>query len=72
MGRRLVDAVAARLRDDGTRLLQVKTRAPSAPSDEYERTRKFYEAIGFLPLEERIDVWGPENPCLIMVKPLAL
>lgn len=29
----------------------------------------FYEAMGFLPLEET-DLWGEATPCLIMVKPL--
>jgi len=38
---------------------------------EYARTRAFYRALGFLPLEERTDIWGPENPCLISVKALA-
>jgi ribosomal protein S18 acetylase RimI-like enzyme len=70
VGRRLLDHVEARLRADGVRLLQVKTRGPSAESQEYERTRAFYEALGYLPLEERTDIWGPKNPCLFMVKPL--
>lgn len=30
----------------------------------------FYESVGFLPLEERSDIWGPDNPCLISVKVL--
>jgi len=70
VGRRLVDAVETELVAAGVELLQVKTRGPSAPSQEYERTREFYVALGFLPLEERTDIWGAENPCLILVKPL--
>jgi hypothetical protein len=35
------------------------------------RTRAFYVALGFVPLEERTDIWGPGTPCLIFVKPLA-
>jgi ribosomal protein S18 acetylase RimI-like enzyme len=69
IGRRLVDAVETELATAGVELLQVKTRGPSAPSQEYERTRAFYAALGFLALEERTDIWGAENPCLIMVKP---
>ena len=69
-GRALVDAVAADLTADGCTLLQVKTRGPSAPDAGYELTRKFYAALGFLPLEETTVFWGPENPCLILVKPL--
>ena len=70
IGQRLVGAVEDDLRTRGVRLLQVKTLGPSAPSAEYERTRSFYAAIGFIPLEERDDIWDAENPCLLMVKPL--
>jgi GNAT superfamily N-acetyltransferase len=70
IGRLLVERAAADLHADGVRLLQVKTFGPSGDSPEYERTRAFYAAIGFLPLEERTDIWGPENPCLISVLPL--
>jgi len=71
IGSELIARLEADLRAQGTLLLQVKTRGPSAPSSEYERTRAFYEAIGFIPLEERSDIWDAENPCLIMVKPLS-
>jgi ribosomal protein S18 acetylase RimI-like enzyme len=70
IGRRLVQTVESGLRERGVALLQVKTFGPSGMSDEYERTRAFYVAMGFLPLEERTDIWGAENPCLISVKPL--
>jgi hypothetical protein len=52
------------------KLLQVKTSGPSGSSVEYERTRAFYAAVDFLPFEERTDIWGPLNPCLILVKPV--
>jgi GNAT superfamily N-acetyltransferase len=55
---------------DGARLLEVKTLGPSHPDKGYAQTRAFYQAYGFLPLEELPDHW-PGNPCLIMVKPLA-
>jgi len=71
IGRALVDAVEDDLRTRGVRLLQVKTFGPSGHSEPYERTRAFYLAVGFVPLEERTDIWGPDNPCLILVKPLA-
>ena len=35
-----------------------------------ERTRGFYDRMGFEPLEEN-ELWGAENPCLIMVKQLS-
>ncbi len=70
IGQRLVQALEADLRSSGVKLLQVKTRGPSGESAEYERTRAFYEAVGFIALEERFDIWDAENPCLILVKPL--
>jgi GNAT superfamily N-acetyltransferase len=72
IGRRLIERVVDDLRGDGVELLQVKTFGPSGESEEYERTRAFYAALGFMPLEERTDIWGPENPCLISVKPLGI
>lgn len=71
IGRRIIDRVVADARQAGVKLLQVKTFGPSGQSVEYERTRAFYEAVGFLALEERTDIWGRENPCLISVKPLS-
>ena len=66
-----MERAVADLTASGVRLLQVKTLGPSGASEEYALdARAFYEAIGFLPLEERTDIWGPANPCLIMVKPL--
>jgi hypothetical protein len=50
-------------------LVQVKTLGPSRPDANYARTRLFYEASGFQPLEELHGLWGA-NPCLIMIKVL--
>lgn len=70
LGRALVTRAAAYARETGCALLHVKTLAPSDPDPGYAATRRFYEAVGFVPLEELPQVWGPENPCLIMVMPL--
>lgn len=70
IGRRILEHVERELAADGVRMLHVKTYGPSGSSIEYERTRAFYEGTGFIPLEERTDIWGPENPCLILAKPL--
>jgi GNAT superfamily N-acetyltransferase len=70
-GRALVEAFERDLIADGVRLLQVKTLGPSLPDAGYELTRQFYLAMGFEPLEEITGLW-PGNPCLIMVKALAL
>lgn len=70
VGRALVGALAADLVADGCALLQVKTQGPSRPDEGYTRTRLFYASLGFRPLEERTDIWGPNSPCLFMVMPL--
>ena len=36
----------------------------------YEQTRRFYEAVGFVPIEELPTPWGVDNRCLLMVKAL--
>jgi GNAT superfamily N-acetyltransferase len=71
VGRALVAALTADLVADGCKVLQVKTLGPSRADEGYAQTRLFYASLGFLPLEERTDIWGPDNPCLFMVMPLA-
>ena len=67
-GSLLVASVLESLRDTGTEFLMVKTLGPSHPDQGYAKTRSFYEKAGFRPLEEISEVWGAENPCLIMVR----
>lgn len=57
------------LRKRGVEYLQVKTLGPSDPDAGYARTRSFYEARGFVPLEELHELWE-QNPCLVLVKRL--
>ena len=52
------------------RFLTVKTRSSSRPDPGYLKTLAFYEALGFLPIEEFPLLWNPENPALMMVMPL--
>lgn len=68
VGQALVQTVEAALRGSGTEYLQVKTLSPSHPDENYAKTRRFYLAMGFRPLEEFPDLWGEPNPCLQMVK----
>ena len=51
-------------------VLQVKTLSESHPDAGYAKTRAFYRAMGFHPLEEFKTLWGEANPCLLMVKKL--
>jgi len=58
------------LHERGIRFMTVKTLAASHPDPNYAKTRRFYEAIGFLPLEVLPTLWGCSNPCLLMLKPV--
>ena len=69
VGRALVQAFEDDVRSEGARIMQVKTLGPSRPDVHYRRTTDFYLAMGFIPLEEFLELW-PGNPCLILVKPL--
>ena len=69
LGRGLVLAAESRSRERGVKFLMVKTVGPSCPNGGYRGTRRFYEALGFHPLEELHGVW-PDNPCLLMLKSL--
>jgi N-acetylglutamate synthase-like GNAT family acetyltransferase len=70
IGRALVSAAEAHSRGLGIEYLQVKTLGPSNPDPGYAKTRAFYEALGFRPLEELTQIWDENNPCLILVKKL--
>jgi GNAT superfamily N-acetyltransferase len=69
IGTALLAAAEGYLRESDVEYLQVKTLGPSLPDDGYERTRLFYEASGFVPLEELLELWEG-NPCLLLVKRL--
>jgi N-acetylglutamate synthase-like GNAT family acetyltransferase len=70
VGAALIRLAVAETRALGRSYLTVKTRGPSLPYEPYERTRAFYEAVGFAALEEFTEIWGPENPCLLMIMPM--
>jgi ribosomal protein S18 acetylase RimI-like enzyme len=72
IGRTLTEAVVQLAISQGVRFLTVKTLSPSNDDPNYARTRLFYEAVGFLPIEEFPNLWGPENPCIFMLRPLVL
>ncbi len=69
IGRALVEHAEEILRSKSILYFEVKTVGPSLSNEQYERTRGFYFALGFRPLEENL-LWGEANPCLIMVKHL--
>ena len=70
IGTMLVGRVEAEL-GAGVRLLHMKTLAPSHPDPNYAETRAFWQAKGFVPMDAH-ELWGEDNPCLVMVKPLGV
>ena len=69
LGRRLCVTAEKWWAGRGGGLVQVKTVGASRANEHYARTRAFYDAIGYLPVEEFPDLW-PGIPCLLLVKPL--
>ena len=70
IGRRLMQEAEAWLKQQDVEYLQVKTLGPSSDDRNYARTRAFYLAVGFRPLEEFKQIWDAQNPCLILIKQL--
>ena len=71
IGKALAEYAVAYLLKKKYEFLTVKTLSPSRECPEYEKTRKFYLALGFKPLEEFKTLWGKDNPCLFLVKSLS-
>jgi GNAT superfamily N-acetyltransferase len=70
IGRRLIEALQAGCRERGLEYLTVKTLAATVESAGYARTRAFYLAMGFRPLEIFPLFWDEANPCLFMAMKL--
>jgi len=70
VGRALQEFVESHLRSLGIEYLQVKTLSSKHPDTNYAKTREFYLAMGFRPLEEFPELWGANNPCLQLIKRL--
>ncbi|MDJ0632757.1 MAG: GNAT family N-acetyltransferase [Xenococcaceae cyanobacterium MO_188.B29] len=68
IGSALIHHTESILRQQKLEYWQVKTLAASHPDRFYARTRAFYFAMGFRPLEVLTQLWGEDNPCLLMVK----
>ena len=62
----LFEAVENLASESGVQFLHTKTLSAYEP---YEQTRKFWRAMGFLPLDEHL-LWGSSNPCLVLIKAL--
>ena len=70
IGRILVKAVENHLKKEGRTFLQIKTVSDDRECEAYAKTRMFYLAMGFTPLEVFPTLWDESNPCLLLVKSL--
>jgi len=68
IGRSMLAHAEAALARAGIEFLQVKTLSARKPDEGYAKTRAFYFACGFRPLEEFPNLWGHDNPALQMIK----
>jgi len=68
IGRAMLRTVEARLAADGVEFLQVKTLSASRPDEGYAKTRAFWLARGFRPLEALPNPWEPGNQPLQLIK----
>ncbi len=71
IGRTLIEAAVQLAVSHGAWFLTVKTLSAANPDANYAATRLFYEAVGFLPIEEFPTLWNADNPCLLMLRSLA-
>lgn len=72
LGRKLIETCEKYCRANRFEFLTVKTLDEKNPDEFYRRTRLFYQAMGFKPLEVFPLLWDESNPCLFMVKYLGL
>ena len=70
IGRALMEAAVGGARARGVRYLFVATLPPADPYEPYQRSRRFYEAMGFVyVLQEQFSA-DPENPMAYYLKQL--
>ena len=74
IGTALIEHVLDELRDDGTRLVEVKTLDPAAGYAPYNATYGFWTSRGFVHVDtiDPLPGWEPGNPCAVLVAALAL
>jgi GNAT superfamily N-acetyltransferase len=68
VGKMLVDASAEYCTTHGKSVLLVKTVDYSCPDEFYARTRAFYLALDFVPLQILDGYWDENNTCLLLGK----
>lgn len=72
LGRTLYGRAEQFFLEKGCKYAMVETLSERVDYVPYEKTRLFYKSVGFEPLITLTEMWDENNPCLIMIKPLAL
>jgi len=67
-GKMLIERCEEHCKANGFESLTVKTLDESRESKNYDKTRLFYQSLGFRPLEVFSLFWDKDNPCLFMAK----
>ena len=66
-GRKLYEAFESYAKSHGYKFIQVKT-VKFGVYECYDKTNKFYQAMGFSELEVFPTLWDEWNPCQILIK----
>ena len=72
IGKKLIDICVNYCKNERIEFLTVKTLDESTESRSYEKTRLFYQAVGFKKLETFPLLWDENNPCLFMARHMQL
>ncbi len=70
IGKKLIARSIEHGKQKGNEFLTVKTLSAQSDDVHYADTRLFYQSCGFAPFEEFPDLWGSDNPCMMMIKPI--
>lgn len=68
IGRQIIRICDQYCRQNSIEFLTVKTLDEKNPDKFYQKTRLFYESMGFKPLEVFPLLWDESNPCLFLAK----
>ena len=73
IGSALVNRIASDLSSQGIKVMEVKTLSADVDYAPYEKTRRFYEKVGFMHLDtiDPYPGWEPGSPCAIYIKRLS-
>jgi len=72
IGQQLIQHATQYCKQNCLEFLTVKILDETRKDNSYEKTRKFYLANGFKPIEVFPTLWNESNPCLLMIKDVSM